>query len=95
MVVAFTFGLFHGLGFAGGLLGAMQGMKSATVAMAIAAFSVGVELGHQAVVLPVFVVLYVVRRFSTHAHDQVRIARRYGSAAISLAGVAYLAAALA
>ena len=95
MVVAFTFGLFHGLGFAGGLLDAMHGMKSATVAMAIAAFSVGVELGHQAVVLPVFVVLYVVRRFSTHAYDQVRIARRYGSAAISLAGVAYLAAALA
>jgi len=95
MLVAFTFGLFHGLGFAGGLLEAMQGMKSTTVAVAIAAFSVGVELGHQAVVLPVFAALYVVRRFSTHAYDRVHIARRYGSAAISIAGVAYLAAALA
>ena len=94
MLVAFSFGLFHGLGFAGGLVEAMQGMRSTAVAVAIAAFSVGVELGHQAVVLPVFAALYAMRRFSRHEYDRVRIARRYGSAAISIAGVAYLAAAL-
>ena len=32
---AFFFGLFHGLGFAGGLLEAMQGMRGAVVLLAI------------------------------------------------------------
>ena len=57
---AFFFGLFHGLGFAGGLLNAMREMPGATMFLAILAFSVGVEAGHQMVVLPLFAFLKAV-----------------------------------
>jgi HupE / UreJ protein len=39
LLVAFLFGLFHGLGFASGLLEAMSGLRAAGAAVAIAAFS--------------------------------------------------------
>ncbi len=98
LAIAFAFGLFHGLGFAGGLLSAMQDLGGATVAMAIIAFSVGVELGHQFVVLPLFGLLALSRRHAplqrTERSAVQRFALRYGSGAILLAGSAYLFAAL-
>ena len=54
VATAFFFGLFHGLGFAGGLLDAMDGLNGLAIGLAIGAFSLGVEIGHQMVVLPVF-----------------------------------------
>ena len=54
LVIAFAFGLFHGLGFAGGLKEAMAGMPGAGLAAALIGFSIGVEIGHQMVVLPLF-----------------------------------------
>ena len=42
---AFFFGLFHGLGFAGGLLDAMGEMPSATMLLVLLAFRIGVETG--------------------------------------------------
>src|SRR5262249_54941672 len=69
LLTAFFFGLFHGLGFAGGLLEAMAGMQGSTVGIAIAAFSVGVELGHQTVVLPMFALLKLTRRKPQEASD--------------------------
>ena len=93
LAVAFLFGLFHGLGFAGGLLDAMASLNGAAAAVAIGAFSLGVELGHQVVVVPVYVGLLLLRRVSgaprTHG-----LVRRYGSALISLAGCVFLFAAL-
>src|SRR6185369_4305874 len=59
---AFFFGLFHGLGFAGGLLDAMESLGGGAVVVAIIAFSVGVEIGHQVVVLPFFGALRLLRR---------------------------------
>ena len=94
---AFFFGLFHGLGFAGGLLDAMHEMPTATVLLAIAAFSIGVEAGHQVVVLPLFALLRLIRRVPRDHASRLRIgllAQRFGSAAISLAGVFYLLVAL-
>ncbi len=97
LAVAFFFGLFHGLGFAGGLLEAMSGMAGASVARAILGFSLGVELGHQVVVLP----LLGLRRLLQAAGDGEERKQpwsvgmsRYGSAAISLAGAFYLVSAL-
>jgi HupE / UreJ protein len=95
--VAFFFGLFHGLGFAGGLLDAMSGMAGVAVGVAIVAFSLGVELGHQMIVLPLFFGLRIAR--ATRDSDAVRDrwslgALRYGSACISVAGAFYLFAAL-
>lgn len=92
LLVAFFFGLFHGLGFAGGLLDALSGMRATGAALAIAAFSTGVEIGHQIVVLPAFVGMSLLRRRAAPFRD--RLVQRYGSVAISLAGVVYLVAAL-
>jgi hypothetical protein len=43
-LVAFTFGLLHGLGFAGGLSAA--GLPAGHIPLALAFFSAGVEVGH-------------------------------------------------
>jgi hypothetical protein len=97
LAVAFGFGLFHGLGFAGGLLSAMAGMKTVAVAIAIAGFSLGVEAGHQLVALPVFGALQLSRACAKSAADPERTPRwiaRVASTAICAAGLAYLVAAL-
>ena len=62
LFVAFGFGLVHGLGFAGGLLDAMEGLPSLGIWIALLAFSIGVEVGHQVVVLPLFGALAASRR---------------------------------
>jgi len=95
--VAFGFGLFHGLGFAGGLLRAMEGMQGVAVATAIAAFSVGVEIGHQVVALPLFTAMKLARvygRRTTHPGRLPRWLSRTASSAICVAGIIYLIAAL-
>ena len=92
LAVAFGFGLIHGLGFAGGLRDAMQGLPSTGLWIALAAFSLGVEIGHQVVVLPLFGALALGRRQMRggfHAR-----ALRYGSALISCCGAYYLVVAL-
>ena len=95
--VAFFFGLFHGLGFAGALLEAMQGMNGSVVLIAIIAFSIGVETAHQMVVLPLFGIVKLARRTRSDPIARQRLSvqiQRVGSAAISLAGLFYLVVAL-
>jgi HupE / UreJ protein len=97
LVVAFGFGLFHGLGFAGGLLHAMEGMRGVAIATAIAAFSIGVELGHQVVALPLFAGMQLARAYSRRSPDPDWVPRwllRAGSSVICVAGGIYLVAAL-
>jgi hypothetical protein len=97
LVVAFGFGLFHGLGFAGGLLHAMEGMRGVAIATAIAAFSIGVELGHQMVALPLFAGMQLARAYGRRSFDPERVPRwllRAGSTVICAAGGVYLVAAL-
>lgn len=97
LAVAFFFGLFHGLGFAGGLLEAMQGMSSNALVFAILGFSAGVEVGHQVVVLPTFCALKLARGWRRGANQneaRTFLVSRWASAAISLAGMVYLGAAL-
>ncbi len=90
--VAFGFGLIHGLGFAGGLLDAMEGLPRIGIWVALAAFSLGVEVGHQAVVLPLFGALALGRK---RLHENfTRPALRYGSVIISLCGAYYLCVAV-
>lgn len=91
LVVAFFFGLFHGLGFAGGLLAAMSGMAGVSVGLAIIAFSIGVEIGHQCVVLPLFALTKIAAANRAPARQWIL---RGGSAAISAAGMFYLVAAV-
>lgn len=95
--VAFFFGLFHGLGFAGALLQAMQGMSGSVVLVAIVAFSIGVEVAHQMVVIPLFVCLKIARKTQIDEAGKLRFSlavQRFGSAAISVAGIFYLFVAL-
>jgi hydrogenase/urease accessory protein HupE len=90
---AFFFGLFHGLGFAGGLLEAMQEMQTGVMFLAIFAFSVGVETGHQMIVLPLFGALKLARqtRHDVVARTQFSMnVQRIGSSIIFLAGIYYL-----
>jgi hydrogenase/urease accessory protein HupE len=97
MLVAFVFGLFHGLGFAGGLLEVMHQMPTGTVLFAILGFSLGVEAGNQIVLIPLFAALQCIRRSepsvlrTAHAFAPVQ---RVGSAAISAAGLFYLGVAV-
>lgn len=94
---AFFFGLFHGLGFAGGLMDAMREMQSSTMLLAILAFSIGLETGHQMVVIPLFAFLKAARHTQDDAVRRTRLSmafQRIGSAGISLAGMYYLCLAL-
>jgi len=92
LAVAFGFGLVHGLGFAGGLLDAMAGLPATGIWIALGAFSLGVEIGHQLVVLPLFAFLTLGRRFLHEGF--AKPALRYGSLAISLCGAYYLCIAI-
>jgi len=90
--VAFGFGLIHGLGFAGGLLEVMAGLPRTGIWIALLSFSLGVEIGHQVVVLPLFGTLAIGRQ---RLHERfMRPASRYGSMIISLCGAYYLCVAL-
>jgi hypothetical protein len=91
LAVAFGGGLFHGLGFAGGLVAAMQGFAPTTMAAAIGGFSVGVELGHQLVVLPMLLVLAGMRRWLP---QRVAATVRGGGLVICAAGLWLLACTL-
>jgi len=92
LAVAFGFGLIHGLGFAGGLLDAMEGLPSIGIWIALAAFSLGVEIGHQIVVLPLFGLL-TLSRHNVRAKVQASILR-FGSVIISCCGGYYFVVAL-
>lgn len=96
LAIAFAFGLFHGLGFAGGLRDAMDGLPATALWAALIAFALGVEIGHQIVILPAFTLLHVARNWGAEEprHQVSLFAQRYGSCAITLAGVYYLVQAL-
>jgi hypothetical protein len=101
---AFGFGLFHGLGFAGGLLSVMQGLPSLGTWTALGSFSFGVEIGHQIVVIPLFLVLWTGRHYYDVLPARVepddapapidrsfhKEVMRYGSIGIFCAGTYYL-----
>ncbi len=97
VALAFGFGLFHGLGFAGGLLDAMQDLPGLPLGAALGGFSIGVELGHQIVVLPIFGALFLMREGLVDPAARERFSLRVlrgGSAFIALAGMFYFVAAV-
>ena len=96
LAVAFGFGLFHGLGFAGGLMDAMSEMPNVAVWLALVGFSLGVEIGHQIVVIPSFTVLQLIKNWRAKQPRLMLMnrVRQIGSGFIAIAGVFYLFAAL-
>lgn len=97
LAAAFFFGLFHGLGFAGGLLEATEQLTTRTLALAIGSFSAGVECAHLMVVVPLFFLLKTLNALlavDIPVDQTARVTLRVGSAFVSLAGAFYLARAL-
>ncbi len=60
-LVAFSFGLLHGLGFAGGLSAA--GLPTAHIPLALGFFSAGVEIGHFSFVASALLIIAALRRW--------------------------------
>ena len=59
-MIAFSFGLFHGFGFAS-VLGD-KGLSGEFMTLSLLGFNVGVELGQVAIICCIFPVLYLIRR---------------------------------
>ncbi len=91
LAMAFGFGLVHGLGFAGGLSDTLGDPTGWALAAAIAAFCVGVELGHLAVAAPAFGLLAGLRRGRQDGEDFLL---RPGSLLVAGGGAYFLWAAL-
>jgi hypothetical protein len=98
LAVAFFFGLFHGLGFAGGLLDLMHAIPPNLIVYAILGFSLGVEAGNQLVLLPLYGIVRCIRgaRISRSTHvaqdvSQNQPARllRLASGLVAVAGLYY------
>jgi hypothetical protein len=61
-LVAFSFGLLHGLGFAGGLSAA--GLPAAHIPLALGFFSAGVEVGHFSFVAIALILIAALRQWT-------------------------------
>ena len=75
-VLAFAFGLIHGLGFAAALAATGLGRDGAPLGLPLLGFNIGVELGQVTVVAAVLPLLFLLRRWPPF--------ERYGARAISL-----------
>ena len=74
--MAFTFGLLHGLGFAGAL--AEIGLPQRQIPLALLQFNVGVEVGQLMFVAAVLTVLALVRRLELRWPDWLWRLPAYG-----------------
>jgi hypothetical protein len=59
-VVAFAFGFIHGLGFASALAG--LSLPAGAMAASLGGFSFGVELGQEAIILPLLPLAFLLRK---------------------------------
>ncbi|MDV7145458.1 HupE/UreJ family protein [Tropicimonas sp. TH_r6] len=82
-IVSFSFGLLHGLGFAGALT--EIGLPQGEIPMALLAFNVGVELGQLAFVAGVLAVFLVLRALWPAMARQARHAGSPGTAVVGYA----------
>ncbi len=81
-LVAFTFGLMHGLGFAGGLSEA--GLPAGHIPTALLFFSIGVETGHFLFIGVVLSLIGLVRRVSIPFPRWTEIVPAYGIGAMAM-----------
>jgi hydrogenase/urease accessory protein HupE len=90
LAVAFFFGLFHGLGFAGGLVTIMHSMPPAMIWFAILGFSLGVEAGNQIILLPVYGLLRWLKGQPPSTSITYYSIQRFASGLVAIAGLLYL-----
>jgi hypothetical protein len=81
-LIAFTFGLLHGLGFAGAL--SEVGLPQQAIPLALLSFNVGVELGQLAFVTVVLGVLSLGRRIPIPALAENWRLAPYGIGSIAM-----------
>lgn len=74
-IIAFTFGLLHGFGFASAL--SEIGMPEGEVPMALLTFNVGVELGQLVIVAVALIALALIRRFAEDLMRPTQVAAAY------------------
>ena len=84
-MVAFGFGLVHGLGLAGGLI--EFGLRQEALVLALVSFNVGVELGQLAIVALFFPLAFGLRQ--TMFYREVTL--KFGSAAVALVAAVWMA----
>lgn len=96
IAVVMLFGLFHGLGFAGGLIELMHSQPRDVLVYALIGFSVGVEAGNQLVLLPLWGLQQAAKRVRIHnfRQNQPGILGHFASGIIAAAGLYYLVIAL-
>ena len=75
-IVAFTFGLLHGFGFAGALNDI--GLPQSAIPLALFTFNVGVEIGQLLFVAAALIVFSMLRRIRYSAPDWVLQLPAYG-----------------
>lgn len=80
-VVAFTFGLLHGFGFAGALT--EVGLPQKEIPLALLMFNVGVEAGQIAFILAVLCCLYIIKRIISAPLPRAVPAAAYGIGGMS------------
>ena len=91
-IVAFTFGLLHGFGFAGAL--SQVGLPQNDIPLALLLFNIGVEAGQLAFVAVVLAILAVVRRIRLPALEWARLAPPYAIGTVAMFWVIQRIAAL-
>ena len=80
-IVAFSFGLLHGFGFAGAL--AEVGLPQAAIPLALLTFNVGVEVGQLMFVATVLALRFVGARFLRGDASRLPVATAYGIGSIA------------
>lgn len=81
-VVAFAFGLLHGLGFAGGL--AEAGLPTGHIPLALLFFSIGVETGHFLFIGAVLALVALARRLPWMAPRWAALVPAYAIGAVAM-----------
>jgi hydrogenase/urease accessory protein HupE len=87
-LVAFAFGLLHGLGFAGAL--SRIGLPQMEIPLALASFNIGVELGQIAFVAVVFLGITILKRILDVQRDWPIAARKIPAYAIGAVSAFWL-----
>jgi hypothetical protein len=80
-LVAFAFGLLHGLGFAGGLSAA--GLPAGHIPLALLLFSAGVEIGHFSFVATVLLGAWALRRLRMKPPEWARMLPAYAIGSVA------------
>ena len=81
-IIAFTFGLLHGFGFAGAL--AQVGLPANDIPLALLCFNLGVEAGQLAFVAAALAVIAIVRRVSVRLPRAVELVPPYAIGSVAM-----------